>query len=85
MLRIIQSIPSPKAEPFKQWLAQVGYERTQEIADPSLAWERARELYKKKGYDDKWIDARLQTKEGRKQLTDEWEQRGIEKASNMPS
>ena len=75
MLRIIQSIPSPKAEPFKQWLAQVGYERIQEIENPELAAQRAREYYKTLGYDDGWIDKRLQSIAIRGQLTDEWKGR----------
>ena len=76
MLRIIQSIPSRKAEPFKRWLAQVGYERLQEIKNPALAEQRA-ELYRAKGYSDKWIDKRLRSVAIREQLTSEWKQRGI--------
>ena len=78
-LRIIQSIPSPKAEPFKQWLAQVGYERMQEIENPELAQERMKELYEKKGYPKDWIDKRLRGIAIRQNLTDEWKERGITK------
>ena len=77
LFRIIQSIPSPKAEPFKQWLAQVGYERLQEIEDPELAQERMKELYEKKGYPKEWIDKRLRGIAIRQNLTDEWKKRGI--------
>lgn len=77
MFRIIQSIPSPKAEPFKRWLAKVGYERLQEIENPELAAERAREIYKAKGYSDEWIERRLQSIVTRNELTDEWRQRGV--------
>jgi DNA-damage-inducible protein D len=77
MLRIIQSIPSPKAEPFKQWLAKVGYERIQEIENPELAAQRAKALYKAKGYSDEWIEARLRSVDIRKELTDEWHGRGV--------
>ncbi|MCB4791230.1 MAG: Bro-N domain-containing protein [Elusimicrobia bacterium] len=77
MFRIIQSIPSPKAEPFKQWLAQVGYERVQEIENPELAQERMKELYEKKGYPKDWIDKRLRGIAIRQNLTDEWKERGI--------
>lgn len=77
LLRIIQSIPSPKAEPFKQWLAQVGYERIQEIENPELAQERMKELYEKKGYPKDWIDKRLRGIAIRQNLTDEWKKRGI--------
>jgi len=76
MLRIIQSIPSPKAEPIKQWLARVGTERLAEIDDPSLAVERARMEYLQKGYSDDWIEKRLQSIAIREQLTDEWRERG---------
>ncbi|MBS9784022.1 Bro-N domain-containing protein [Candidatus Gracilibacteria bacterium] len=76
--RIIQSIPSKKAEPFKQWLAQVGYERVQEIEDPELAMERMKSLYEQKGYSKEWIDKRLRGIAVRKDLTDEWDARGIE-------
>ncbi len=77
MLRIVQSISSPKAEPFKQWLAKVGFERIQEIENPELAAERARGYYKAMGYDDAWIEMRLKTIEVRGQLTDEWKGRGV--------
>ena len=77
LLRIIQSIPSPKAEPFKQWLAQVGYERLEEIENPELAQERMKELYEKKGYPKEWIDKRLRGMALRQNLTDEWKKRGI--------
>lgn len=77
LLRIIQSIPSPKAEPFKQWLAQVGYERLEEIENPELAQERMKELYEKKGYPKDWIDKRLRGMAIRQNLTDEWKKRGI--------
>lgn len=78
ILRIIQSIPSPKAEPFKVWLAQVGSERLDEIADPEKAILRGAEYYRRKGYSEGWINQRLQTIEMRKELTDEWKARGIE-------
>jgi DNA-damage-inducible protein D len=78
MLRIIQSISSPKAEPFKQWLARVGYERIQEIDNPELAAKRAKALYKAKGYSDEWIEARLRSVDVRKELTDEWHNRGVQ-------
>lgn len=77
LFRIIQSIPSPKAEPFKQWLAQVGYERVQEIENPELAQDRMKELYELKGYPKDWIDKRLRGIAVRQNLTDEWKQRGI--------
>ena len=79
LLRIIQSIPSPKAEPFKQWLAQVGYERMQEIENPELAQKRMKEIYEKKGYPKDWIDKRLRGIAIRQNLTDEWKERGITK------
>ena len=79
LLRIIQSITSPKAEPFKQWLAQVGYERMKEIENPELAQERMKELYEKKGYPKDWIDKRLRGIAIRQNLTDEWKERGITK------
>ena len=78
LFRIIQSIPSPKAEPFKLWLAKVGYERVQEIENPELAAERARQYYRDLGYDEKWIETRLQTIAIRGQLTDEWKVRGVQ-------
>lgn len=77
LFRIIQSIPSPKAEPFKRWLAKVGYERIQEIEDPELATKRTRALYKAKGYSDDWIEKRLRGIAIREELTDEWESRGV--------
>ena len=77
ILRIIQSIPSPKAEPFKRWLAKAGYERIQEIEDPELASQRARELYKSKGYDDAWIEKRLRGIQVREELTEEWKNRDV--------
>ena len=77
VFRIIQSIPSPKAEPFKRWLAQVGYERIQEIEDPELATKRTREIYKTKGYSDEWIEKRMRGIAIREELTDEWDKRGI--------
>lgn len=77
ILRIIQSIPSPKAEPFKRWLAKVGYERIQEIEDPALAQERMKMLYEQKGYPKEWIDKRLRGMAIRQNLTDEWKERGI--------
>ena len=77
LFRIIQSIPSPKAEPFKQWLAQVGYERIQEIENPELAQDRMKQLYEQKGYPKDWIDKRLRGIAIRQNLTDEWKERGI--------
>jgi len=77
MLRIIQSIPSPNAEPFKLWLAKVGYERLEETADPELAINRALKTYLQKGYSKEWINQRLKSIEIRKELTDEWETRGV--------
>ena len=77
ILRIIQSIPSPKAEPFKRWLAKLGYERIQEINDPELAQQRMRALYKAKGYSDSWIDKRMRGIEVRENLTQEWKDRGV--------
>jgi len=77
VFRIIQSIPSPKAEPFKRWLAQVGYERIQEIEDPELATKRTRAIYKAKGYGDEWIEKRMRGIAIREELTDEWDKRGI--------
>jgi DNA-damage-inducible protein D len=75
--RIIQSIPSPKAEPFKRWLARVGYERIQEIEDPELATKRTRAIYKAKGYSDDWIEKRMRGIAIREELTDEWKKRGV--------
>lgn len=77
LLRLIQSIPSPKAEPFKMWLAKVGYERIEETEDPELAFDRAMETYQKKGYSVAWINQRLKSIEVRKELTDEWKERGV--------
>lgn len=77
LLRIIQSIPSPKAEPFKRWLAKVGYERIKEIENPELAQERMKQLYEQKGYPKDWIDKRLRGIAIRQNLTDEWQERGI--------
>ena len=79
LFRIIQSIPSPKAEPFKLWLAQVGRERIEETIDPELTIERALETYLKKGYTREWINQRLQAIQVRKELTDEWDARGVQK------
>jgi hypothetical protein len=82
-LRLIQSIPSPKAEPFKQWLAQVGYERIEETEDPELSFDRAMETYLAKGYSKSWINQRLKSIEVRKELTDEWEKRGVKKGMDF--
>ncbi len=79
LLRIIQSIPSPRAEPFKLWLAQVGQERIEETIDPELTIDRALETYLKKGYSREWINQRLQAIQVRKELTDEWDARGVQK------
>ncbi len=79
LLRIIQSIPSPKAEPFKLWLAEVGRERIEETIDPELTIERALETYLRKGYTREWINQRLQAIQVRKELTDEWDARGVQK------
>ncbi|MCD4655086.1 Bro-N domain-containing protein [bacterium] len=83
LFRIIQSIPSPKAEPFKRWLAKVGYERVQEIEDPELATKRTRALYKAKGYNESWIEKRMRGIAIREELTDEWQDRGIEEARDF--
>ncbi len=83
LLRIIQSIPSPKAEPFKQWLAKVGYERMQEIADPSQSIDRARENWQKLGRSEKWIQQRMTGQETRNKLTDYWKESGVEKADEF--
>ena len=77
MFRIIQSIPSPKAEPFKRWLAKVGYQRVQEIEDPELATKRTRAIYKAKGYSDDWIEKRMRGIAIREELTDEWKNRDV--------
>lgn len=79
LLRLIQSVPSPKAEPFKIWLAKVGYERIEETEDPEKAFDRAMETYLKKGYSINWINQRLKSIEVRKELTDEWDSRGVKK------
>ena len=79
LLRLIQSVPSPKAEPFKQWLAQMGKERLEEIADPEIAINRAIETYRKKGYSEEWIAQRIMTIETRKNLTAEWNRSGVKK------
>ncbi len=78
VFRLIQSIPSPKAEPFKRWLAKVGYERIREIEDPELATKRTRMLYKAKGYSDDWIEKRMRGIAIREELTDEWQKRGAQ-------
>lgn len=83
MLRIIQSVPSPKAEPFKLWLARAGYERLEEQYDPELAINRALNSYLKKGYSENWINQRLKSIEIRKALTDEWEKRGVKKGDEF--
>ena len=80
IFRIIQTIPSPKAEPFKRWLAKVGYERVQEIEDPELAIKRTRALYKAKGYSDAWIEKRMRGIEVRATLTNEWKNRGVKES-----
>jgi len=80
IFRIIQSIPSPKAEPFKRWLAKVGYERVQEIEDPELATKRTRELYQAKGYSEVWIEKRMRGIAVRAELTEEWKNRGVGEA-----
>jgi len=83
LLRIIQSIPSPKAEPFKQWLAKVGYERLQEISDPSQGVDRARENWQKLGRSEKWIQQRMTGQETRNKLTDYWQESGVEKGEEF--
>ena len=83
LLRLIQSIPSPRAEPFKLWLAQVGYERLEENEDPELTIDRALETYLSKGYSKEWINQRLKSIEVRKELTDEWEARGVRKGQEF--
>jgi len=83
LLRLIQSIPSSKAEPFKIWLAKVGYERIEETEDPEKAFDRAMATYLKKGYSKNWINQRLKSIEVRKELTDEWESRGVKKGSEF--
>ena len=83
MLRLVQSIPSPKAEPLKLWLARVGYERLEEVADPELGIKRSMEYYLKKGYSEDWINMRLKSIEIRKLLTDEWRKRGVKKGDEF--
>jgi len=83
LFRLIQSIPSPKAEPFKQWLAKVGYERIEETQDPELSIDRAMENYLKLGYSENWINQRLKSIEVRKELTDEWEKRNVKKGQEF--
>ncbi len=83
LLRLIQSIPSPKAEPFKQWLAKVGYERMQEIANPEQSLDRARENWQKLGRSEKWIQQRMTGQETRNKLTDYWQQNGVEKGNEF--
>jgi hypothetical protein len=83
LLRLIQSIPSPKAEPFKQWLAKVGYERIEESQDPEISIDRAMEDYLKLGYSKDWINQRLKSIEVRKELTDEWENKGVKKGQEF--
>ena len=83
LLRLIQSIPSPKAEPFKQWLAKTGYERIQEITDPEQSLERARENWQKLGRSEKWIQQRMTGQETRNKLTDYWKESGVEKSDEF--
>ena len=83
LLRLIQSVPSPNAEPFKQWLAQMGKERLEEIADPEIAMQRAINTYRQKGYSEEWITQRMRTIETRKELTAEWKGSESTKESNM--
>jgi hypothetical protein len=83
LLRIVQSIPSPKAEPIKLWLAKVGYERMQEMADPALSLDRARETWQKHGRSDKWIQQRMTGQETRNKLTDYWSEHDIKKGSEF--
>lgn len=83
VLRLVQSIPSPKAEPFKQWLAQVGAERINETVDPELAINRAKEDYRKKGYDDAWINQRIQGIKTRNELTDAWKENGVKEQKDF--
>jgi len=83
LFRLIQSIPSPKAEPFKQWLSQLARERLEEIDDPELGIERLMEYYHRKGYSENWINQRLKSIEVRKELTDEWERRGVKKGQEF--
>ena len=83
LFRLIQSVPSPKAEPFKLWLAKMGRERIDEIEDPEIGFDRLMETYLKKGYSKEWVNQRLKSIEVRKELTDEWENRGEKKGKNM--
>ena len=83
LLRLIQSIPSPKAEPFKQWLAKTGYERMQEISDPAQSLDRARENWQKLGRSEKWIQQRMTGQETRNKLTDYWKESGVEKSDEF--
>ena len=83
LFRLIQSVPSPKAEPFKMWLAQVGRERIDEIEDPEIGIDRLMETYLRKGYSKEWINQRLKSIEIRKELTDEWEDRGVKKGQEF--
>jgi hypothetical protein len=83
LFRLVQSVPSPKAEPFKRWLAEVGRERLEEIDDPELGIERLMEYYHRKGYSNNWINQRLKSIEVRKELTDEWERRGVKKGQEF--
>lgn len=83
LFRVIQSIPSKKAEPFKQWLARVGYERVQEIENPELAQDRVKQYYEQKGYPKEWIDKRLRGIAIRQELTDEWRQRGVDEGKEF--
>jgi hypothetical protein len=83
LLRLIQSIPSPKAEPFKQWLAKVGYERMQEMQDPAMSLDRARENWQKLGHSEKWIQQRMTGQETRNKLTDYWKESGVEKSDEF--
>ncbi|MCL2426724.1 MAG: hypothetical protein FWD05_10360 [Oscillospiraceae bacterium] len=83
ILRIIQSVPSPKAEPFKVWLAQLGKERIDEVADPEIAIDRAFQTYLQKGYSEKWINQRIKTMEVRKDLTDEWQRSGVRESKDF--
>ena len=84
LLRIIQSIASPKAEPFKRWLAKVGYERLEEIENPELAAKRTREIYEQKGYSEEWIEKRMRGIAVRDELTDEWKKRGVKEQRSSP-
>lgn len=83
LLRIIQSIPSPKGEPFKMWLAKVGYERMQEISDPEQSLDRDRENWQKAGRSEKWIQQRMSGQETRNKLTDYWQEHGVQKGMSL--